>query len=121
MQYLKNALFVVIFVLCSLGLAATAPLHSISSNQETALDTPQGDGALEITQGRYGIRVKILVPGLVRLIVRDEAGEVRFSTQAQPERRRVNIPTTLYANGAYTLEGIHDEGVEVLNFTISEE
>jgi len=120
MQYLKNVLFVAIFALFGLGLQAATPLYTSSLNQEVISNAPQGDGALEITQGRYGVRVKILVSGLVGLIVRNEAGNVVFHLEVESERRRVNIPTALYPDGTYTLEGIHGEGVEVLRFTLGE-
>ena len=117
MQYFKNALLLATFTLLGLGLEAAAPLHSFPSVQ-TAINAPQGDGVVEVIQGRHSVGVDVLVPGSVRLIVKNSNQEIIFRKLVTPQIRHIDINTTLYAAGEYTLEAISSVDTEVVSFVI---
>jgi len=120
MQYLKNALFVAMFALLSFGLEAATPLTTFST-QTITVDAPQSDGVVIITQGRRAVRVEILVPGRVRLVVRDDAGTVVYRRWVRPALRNVRINTEAFADGTYMLTAISSVGNEDVTFTIESE
>jgi len=120
MQYFKNGLFVAIFALFGLGLEA-APIHTIVPTIKSATIAPQGDGIVEIIQGLHRIRVEILVPGLIRLEIRNSDQEVIFGRIVTPQHRRVHVNTNQYDDGVYTLEASSLAGKEVISFTIGGE
>jgi len=100
MQYLKNALFVAMFMLLGFGLEAAVPTHTFSTQSITA-DAPQ-NGIINVIQGRQALRVEIFVPDRIRLVVRNDAGEVVFRRSVRPDLRNVRVRTSDFADGTYT-------------------
>lgn len=117
MGNLKNLLFVAVFMLFGLGVQAntpqyTTPVYDLSFN---ALP----NGIIHIIQGRYEVRVEILVEDTVELVLLNSSGKVVFEEIVGRQKRVVNINTNGYASGVYTLVVESLLGKEEIKFVVN--
>jgi len=118
MGNLKNFFFVAAFMLLGFNVQAETNSH-ITSTYSLALNVPQTDGVVDVSQGRNALTVTILTGGPVKLIVHNESGEVIFQRFARPQVRQIAISISDYESGNYTLYAVSRIGVQTVDFDIT--